>query len=248
MALIKCPKCGTNLNDDCMIVWKCAECGKAFKVSVSKLDKIQELKKKKADQHLLKCSSCGHFLDDGNEKIACKCSSCGNVFDGNLMYFIVDDLEHKIIEETSNYIGDIGKKDTVSSNLIRCPDCGREVSKRASVCPGCGCPLAEMVTSGVVKIKLPRTEQMADGFMGLLSSKEASISSKGKTLWRGKHGETASFTIEEPVQIVINLGTWGNPVEGTVEPKNRYELVQDYGFHMKATFRLSEVDTIDSGM
>ena len=37
-------------------------------------------------------------------------------------------------------------------------------------------------------------------------------------------------------------------LEGTVEPRKKYELVQDYGFHIKATFRLSEVDTIDSGM
>ena len=132
--------------------------------------------------------------------------------------------------------------------LIKCPECGREISDKAAACPNCGCPLSEMITSGVVKIKLPRTEQMADGFMGLLASKTASISSRGKTLWSGKHGETASFTIDEPTPIVIDLGTWGNPVEGTVEPKKRYELVQDYGFHLKATFRLSEVDTIDSGM
>ena len=76
-----------------------------------------------------------------------------------------------------------------------------------------------MVTSGVVKIKLPITEQIADGWVGLFSSKDASISSKGKTLWNGKHGETASFTIDEPTPIYIDLGTWGNPVEGTVEPR-----------------------------
>lgn len=80
--------------------------------------------------------------------------------------------------------------------LIKCPDCGREVSDKANACPNCGCPLSEMVTSGVVKIKLPRTEQMADGWVGLFASKDASISSKGKTIWNGKHGETASFTID----------------------------------------------------
>lgn len=35
--------------------------------------------------------------------------------------------------------------------LIKCPDCGREVSDKANACPNCGCPLSEMVTSGVVK-------------------------------------------------------------------------------------------------
>lgn len=132
--------------------------------------------------------------------------------------------------------------------LIKCPECGKEISDKATACPNCGCPMADMVTSGVVKIRLPRTEQMADGFVGLFSSKAASISSNGKALWSGKHGETASFTLEKPTKIVINLGTWGNPVEGTVEPRKKYELVQDFGIHIKATFRLSEVDIIDSGL
>lgn len=132
--------------------------------------------------------------------------------------------------------------------LIKCPECGKEISDKASSCPNCGCPIAEMSTSGIVKIKLPRTEQMADGWVGLFSSKEASITANGRTLWSGKHGQTASFTIDQPTTITIDLGTWGNPVTGIVEPKHKYELVQDYGFHMKATFRLSEVDTIDSGL
>lgn len=245
MALIQCPKCGMDLTDDCMVVWKCSECGKAFKVSFSKLEKIQEWKRNNAGKHLLKCTSCGHALDDGNEKIACKCSSCGNVSGGNLMYFIVDDLEHKIIEETSIYIGDVGKKDTVSTNLIRCPDCGREVSKRASVCPGCGCPLSEMITSGVVRIKMPNN--IVEGWVGLFSSRSATImDSHGKILWKGQHGENASFTIDKPTKITINLGGWANEISGTVCPKKKYSLVQDMGLHMLATFRITEVDVIDA--
>lgn len=132
--------------------------------------------------------------------------------------------------------------------LIKCPDCGREVSDKASSCPQCGCPLTEISPSGIVKIKLPKTEQMADGVIGLFSSKNASITANGDTLWSGKHGETASFTIDKPTDITINLGTWGNPVTATVQPKHKYELIPDYGIHLKATFRLSEVDTIDSGL
>jgi hypothetical protein len=132
--------------------------------------------------------------------------------------------------------------------LIRCPECGRSVSDRAAACPNCGCPLSEIVTSGVVKIKMPNTQSISGGWVGLLSSKAATISSGGRNLWSGKHGETASFTIDEPKNIVIDLGSWANQVEGRVEPKKKYELVQDYGFHMLATYRLSEVDVIDSGL
>lgn len=130
--------------------------------------------------------------------------------------------------------------------LIRCPECEREVSDRASACPNCGFPLAEIVTSGIVKIKLPRTEQFADGWAGIFASKDASITENGKTIWSGKHGETASFAIDEPIEITIDLGGFANPIDGTVEPKKKYELVPDYGFHMKAVFRLSEIDVIDS--
>ena len=27
MALIKCPKCGVSLDDECITVWKCRNCG-----------------------------------------------------------------------------------------------------------------------------------------------------------------------------------------------------------------------------
>lgn len=132
--------------------------------------------------------------------------------------------------------------------MMKCPECGREVSSKATACPNCGCPISELSPRGVVRIRLPRTEQMADGLVGLFCSKTATISSNGRPFWRGKHGETASFTVNGPTHIVIDLGTWGNPVKGVVYPRKRYELVQDYGFHMKATFRLSEVDVIDSGL
>jgi predicted RNA-binding Zn-ribbon protein involved in translation (DUF1610 family) len=45
-------------------------------------------------------------------------------------------------------VGDIEKEITVTvdegkrTNLIACPDCEREVSRRAASCPNCGCPIA----------------------------------------------------------------------------------------------------------
>ena len=33
---------------------------------------------------------------------------------------------------------------TQNSNLLTCPDCGQMVSRRADVCPNCGCPVSEM--------------------------------------------------------------------------------------------------------
>ena len=115
MAIVKCPECGTNLNDDCAVIWKCRECGKKFKVSLSKLYKIQEHKNKIIGKNVLKCSKCGHALDDGNEDITCKCLTCGNVIVGNLEYFVGEN--DSFTQPTEN----------VHSGFMKCPECGKEI-------------------------------------------------------------------------------------------------------------------------
>ncbi len=112
--------------------------------------------------------------------------------------------------------------------LIKCPECGKEISDKAAACPNCGCPLSEMVTSGVVRIKMPNN--IVEGWVGLFFSRNATVTDKnGKVLWKGQHGENANFTVDEPTEIVINLGGWANEVSGTVYPKKKYSLVQDMG-------------------
>lgn len=96
----KCSKCGNIISDIDIMAWKCMECGKAFKVNLSKLKKIQMLKNKSENigKMLLKCPNCGKGIDNGNEKIACKCSACGNVMIGTLMDFTLiekHEVEHK---------------------------------------------------------------------------------------------------------------------------------------------------------
>lgn len=138
--------------------------------------------------------------------------------------------------------------------MIYCPECGKQVSDQAVACPNCGYPIAARFAqplhterkSEEVRIKLPNTNQFASGFVGLFCSKNACIKSAGRTIWQGHHGDTARFRIDEPKHIMIDLGNWANPVTGDVEPGRRYQLVQDQGVHMLATFRLSEVDIIDS--
>lgn len=39
--------------------------------------------------------------------------------------------------------------------LIKCPECGKEISDKAKVCINCGCPLEEVSTTGIVRIKMP---------------------------------------------------------------------------------------------
>lgn len=85
------------------------------------------------------------------------------------------------------------------------------------------------------------------GWVGLFSSRKAIVKDENENvLWEGKNGENASFTIDEPSNILIELGGWANPISGIVELKRKYSLVQDMGVHMLATFRLTEVDIIDA--
>lgn len=125
----ECNRCNSVISDSDMMAWKCVECGKVFKVKLSKLENLKRQKNKpeNAGKTLLKCPACGIGIDDENEKIACKCSSCGNVMRGNLSYFTDEFAEEKdvIVPNTK-------------SNLIKCPECGEEIISTIVVCPQCG--------------------------------------------------------------------------------------------------------------
>ncbi len=129
--------------------------------------------------------------------------------------------------------------------LIKCKECGKEISDRASSCPNCGCPLLEISKEGEVRIKMPNN--IVQGWVGLFSSRDARVEDEeGNILWKGQHGENAKFIINRPVKVTIYLGGWANPISGIVEPRKKYSLIQDLGVHMLATFRLTEVDLIDA--
>ncbi len=102
----KCSKCGSIISDNDPIAWKCTECGKAFRLKLSKLKKLSALKNKpeNAGKALLKCSTCRNGLDNGNEMIACKCSACGNVMMGKLRDFAGRDTSINLENTSPNYI------------------------------------------------------------------------------------------------------------------------------------------------
>lgn len=125
----KCNKCGSVISDDDYMAWKCTSCGKAFKVNLSKLKRVQAQKDKPENvgAMLLKCPACGKGMDDGNEKIACKCSVCGNIMAGNLKSFAHGE---KINENQSINI--------IHSGLDKCPKCGKEIGNTIGRCTYCG--------------------------------------------------------------------------------------------------------------
>lgn len=135
--------------------------------------------------------------------------------------------------------------------LIKCPECGREVSDKATSCPTCGCPIHEISPSGKVKIKLglhsntpyllPNVHQKAEIRMN---------SESGDLLWEGLVGDVAEIDFDGPTNIFIKYylcsAYFGGSCIGTIDPSKskRYNIsVRDN--LLKSTLYLNAVDVID---
>ena len=110
--------------------------------------------------------------------------------------------------------------------LIKCFDCGKEISDRAGTCPFCGCPISELLKSGeTVKIKpLPLMNaewQFRDTPIGP-GDQKVSILSNGKTIWEGRAGDVAELSFVQPTDIDIkyHMSFWcnGGKGSGTIDP------------------------------
>lgn len=126
--------------------------------------------------------------------------------------------------------------------LIKCPECGREVSSNAVSCPVCGYPIAANSPSGEVAIKIgPKLA----GTVMVYNMEDNSV------VWEGKGGEIARFHIDKPMQIGIANGF---KMFGINPPKKANGVVhanRKYSHHFRSSeldgcYVLTEVDVIDS--
>lgn len=96
--------------------------------------------------------------------------------------------------------------------LIKCPECGKEISDKASICPNCGCPIntenagPKLVHSkqNYVKIKIPFFNDKSRSF----SSRANMVNIKNKNgtvIWRGPSNSTASFELQEETDAVFTV-------------------------------------------
>lgn len=126
--------------------------------------------------------------------------------------------------------------------LIKCPECGREVSDRAGNCPQCGFPISSLKTDGTVMIKITN---------GLAGSVNIFETATGKSLWTGRSGGIAEFEIEKPTEIGIGWGLAKNKAtkDTTViaEAGKKYELAYSHNWMGTPHIVLRRVDVIDSG-
>ena len=80
------------------------------------------------------CNHCGQALDFDESMSGSEipCPSCGTT----IKLLIAEEVPPKI------ELASVTTSRSVSSNLISCRDCGKDVSPSASACPNCGCPIS----------------------------------------------------------------------------------------------------------
>lgn len=78
--------------------------------------------------------------------------------------------------------------------LIKCPECGREVSDKAANCINCGCPLAGINPAGSVTVAVNGPGMVKMNIFDMET---------GKELWCGNNGEVARFNVEKETEISV---------------------------------------------
>lgn len=131
--------------------------------------------------------------------------------------------------------------------MIKCHECGKEISDKASSCPNCGCPLSEMITSGIVKIKIG----VLKASTGLNGNQKVSILSNSRVLWEGNVGDIAeihfSAATNITVQYHLSLMHFGGECSGIIDPikSRKYSVSARQGI-MSTKLVLQEVDIFDA--
>ena len=131
--------------------------------------------------------------------------------------------------------------------MIKCPECGKDVSDRASSCPNCGCPIESTSPSGTVKIKAS-VLKAPTGFNG---NQKVSIISGGRTLWEGTSGEVAELYFDCATNITVkyhlSLMHYGGECSGIVDPakSKKYNVSARQGI-MSTKLVLQPVDVFDA--
>ena len=115
--------------------------------------------------------------------------------------------------------------------LIKCPDCGKDVSSRAKNCPFCGCPIDELVSSGEINIEKKinnitiRTSKKALG-LGVYYV----IYCNDKELVKMKHGQTFECNIAVDSTLVAKPKGWNgissDPIK--IEGNKPYKIACSY--------------------
>lgn len=103
-------------------------------------------------------------------------------------------------------------------SLIKCPECGTEVSDRANVCPKCAYPFKEMRQNLFVTMAFDSVQNQ------LFNNKCFVYDINNYELASCRQGETLSFKCERPMTVRVKMGgCFGQPMVN-VNPGDKYQV------------------------
>lgn len=117
--------------------------------------------------------------------------------------------------------------------LIKCPECGKEISDRAAACPNCGCPIKSISTAGT-----PSYAQIR------VVLRTAKLTIAGQS---AKQGSIINVRVNGTSNILITawggaVGALGSSISATVQAGHKYDLDMHVTFRGRMLY-LKEVDS-----
>ena len=128
--------------------------------------------------------------------------------------------------------------------LIKCPECGKEVSDKAKACPNCGCPIEETNPNGEIKIKFLKSDNKFNNFT---AAQKVVLRVNGEEKWKGVVGECVELKLDGPseiwVQYKTDLMNFGGEVVDIIDPsKGKKYCVFAQQAKLKTKLSLQAVD------
>ena len=115
--------------------------------------------------------------------------------------------------------------------LIKCSECGKEVSSKASTCPNCGNPIKG---ANVIRVQFPKTGSFFSCYV---------YDNQDNKLAKCNNGEIASFNSEKPIDIRVKMKGFFGSAEITAKPGGRYAVSTTFW----GGISIREVDTLTGG-
>lgn len=102
--------------------------------------------------------------------------------------------------------------------LIKCPECGTEVSDKAAACPKCAYPIKQSPQKQVVEMSFDRVSGQ------ILNNSCYVFDSDGSILGQCRQGDTIAFKCTSPMTVKVKMsGCFGQPTV-QVAPGKMYQV------------------------
>lgn len=102
--------------------------------------------------------------------------------------------------------------------MIKCPECGAEISDRAINCIKCGCPINNVLSNVVISFE----QSYAIRY-------RCTVSCNGKE-YSCKQGESVEVPVSKPTEVTITISGGNGSTSTTIYPGRRYRVKNGGGF------------------